>query len=206
MNEYAQKLIELADTAFAEVRGLRDEVEAAGKEVESVGHGSDPVSKAKAARAEARMKAAQEQEQGFKYKSYHYEVAANRLKDEYEKELAFEFTVDPKQVDANVMQLLDSGILNVNDYTRLFNEAAEHENVTMMRLIGAAAEKAARDLRGSDGTRLRLIAFQSRQAAGGEKLKAFSAAVDAFVRRMHDSRLVFTDTWDATVIPALERL
>ena len=61
-------------------------------------------------------------------------------RDELSRALDDDFTVNPADVDGNVMALMDAGILNVNDVVKLYNEAKKKHNVTMMRLIGRKAE------------------------------------------------------------------
>ena len=61
-------------------------------------------------------------------------------RDELSRALDDDFTVNPADVDGNVMALMDSGIMNVNDVVKLYNEAKRRHNVTMMRLIGRKAE------------------------------------------------------------------
>ena len=59
---------------------------------------------------------------------------------ELSRALDDDFTVNPADVDGNVMALMDADILNVNDVVKLYNEAKKKHNVTMMRLIGRKAE------------------------------------------------------------------
>ena len=61
-------------------------------------------------------------------------------RDELSRALDDDFTVNPADVDGNVMALMDADILNVNDVVKLYNEAKKKHNVTMMRLIGRKAE------------------------------------------------------------------
>lgn len=62
------------------------------------------------------------------------------IRGELSRALDDDFTVNPADVDGNVMALMDAGILNVNDVVKLYNEAKKKHNVTMMRLIGRKAE------------------------------------------------------------------
>ena len=62
------------------------------------------------------------------------------IRAELSRALDDDFTVNPADVDGNVMALMDAGILNVNDVVKLYNEAKKKHNVTMMRLIGRKAE------------------------------------------------------------------
>lgn len=65
---------------------------------------------------------------------------SKNIRAELSRALDDDFTVNPADVDGNVMALVDSGILNVNDVVKLYNEAKKKHNVTMMRLIGRKAE------------------------------------------------------------------
>lgn len=62
------------------------------------------------------------------------------IRAELSRALDDDFTVNPADVDGNVMALMDADILNVNDVVKLYNEAKKKHNVTMMRLIGRKAE------------------------------------------------------------------
>ena len=64
---------------------------------------------------------------------------SKEIRAELSRELDDDFAVNPADVDSNVMTLMDSGVLKVNDYVKLYNEAEKSHNVTMMRLIGGKA-------------------------------------------------------------------
>lgn len=61
------------------------------------------------------------------------------IRGELSRALDDDFTVNPADVDGNVMALMDSGIMNVNDVVKLYNEAKKKHNVTMMRLLAGKA-------------------------------------------------------------------
>lgn len=48
------------------------------------------------------------------------------------------FTAKPEQVDGNAIQLINSGILSVQELVKLFNDALTKRNYTMARMIAAA--------------------------------------------------------------------
>lgn len=64
---------------------------------------------------------------------------SKEIRAELSRELDDDFVVNPADVDSNVMALMDSGVLKVNDYVKLYNEAEKSHNMTMMRLLGAKA-------------------------------------------------------------------
>ena len=64
---------------------------------------------------------------------------SKEIRAELSRELDDDFAVNPADVDSNVMTLMDSGVLKVNDYVKLYNEAEKSHNMTMMRLLGGKA-------------------------------------------------------------------
>lgn len=64
---------------------------------------------------------------------------SREIRENLSRALDDDFTVNPSDVDSNVLALMDSGILKANDYVKLYDEAEKSHNVTMMRLIGGKA-------------------------------------------------------------------
>lgn len=61
---------------------------------------------------------------------------SKEIRGELSRQLDDDFVVNPADVDANVVTLINSGVLKVADYERLYDEAEKSHNITMMRLLG----------------------------------------------------------------------
>ena len=61
---------------------------------------------------------------------------SKEIREELSRQIDDAFTVNPADVDANVMTLIRSGVLKVADYEKLYADAEKSHNVTMMRLLG----------------------------------------------------------------------
>jgi hypothetical protein len=81
--------------------------------------------------------------------------------------------MNPALVDTKALELLKSGVCKPSDYQRLMDQAKEHENCTMQRLIskyaGDAAEQAEsdRDVRAAQA--YRVVAAQAENIGMKEK-------------------------------------
>ena len=67
----------------------------------------------------------------------------NETREELKAEEEANYQADPAKVDTNTLLLLNSGILRASDYEKLFADARNAGNITMIRLIAQAAEKLA---------------------------------------------------------------
>ena len=217
MNEYAQRLEDLAQAGFNKIRELQNNVDSAkaaqaekARLQNRAGITSLAVAtaKAEALAAAAEVARAEEELRQFRFNGlYLFEKQADEIRNEYEEHLADEFVVDSTQVDQNTVMLLNSGILKTNDYVSLYEKAEESGNITMMRVIGSAADKAADIARGNGSIRdtviLHQIAMRSREAAGDKKLKTFDSCVIGFKQYMNNPVLI--DNW-SIYAEALESL
>lgn len=102
-----------------------------------------------------------------------------------------EYAANPEDIDQNTLELLKSGIMNINDYDRLFNAAVGNENHTMTRLIGTYAGKAAETATQSDEAQfLREIEYRSREHNGSDVLAKYDAVLDVFGRCTRNDAMI----------------
>lgn len=102
--------------------------------------------------------------------------------------------VDPKQLQPEVMSFLESGMLSVNDYSKLMKVAISDNNVTMIRMIADRAKKAAAT--GSDRERLPLLSIADEASIYTTEayLAAFDSISSVSETCMHNTRLA--DHWN----------
>ena len=105
------------------------------------------------------------------------------------------FAVDPKQLQPEVMSFLESGMLNVNDYSKLMKVAISDNNVTMIRMIADRAKKAA-DNTNNDRERLSLLAISEEASLYTTEtyLAAFDSISSVSETCMHNTRIA--DHWN----------
>ena len=185
-NNYAKRMNEIANAAFAEYR----EKEAAVKSAESRynafprRNGADPAYMARSARAEADLCEARnafDQMRRHLFDDKRREIAAVRA--ELEKAVFDAFAADPKAVDMNTLALMNSGILTAAEYNRLIDASTAAGNHTMVRLLAQSAKDRADKVNDSDTAReYRLVAQKGKGANGREFLEAFDYMGDVFNR------------------------
>lgn len=194
MTSYAKKLNTLIQDTFDLIRKNENDLAEAKDKATNVSRNKDDVSIAKAAAADAAVVEAESRIKQFRVNSYKIEQKADALLKEYENYLADEYAVKADQVDEKTIHLLNSGILSLYDYEKLYEEAEKQNNITMMRLIGAAADKAGEAYKGVEGARYSTIAIRSRQAAGGTEKELFLGIVNAFKRSINNPAMI--ESWD----------
>jgi hypothetical protein len=106
------------------------------------------------------------------------------------------------------MALLNSGVCDVNDFERLYSEAEQNKNVTMLRIISNRAYEAGKKSNNFDGvgTRLRILKTRAKDFVDGGRGTAFSEVIAAFNRRLQNPELIKNNAWSENIIPALESL
>ena len=119
-----------------------------------------------------------------------------KLRSELAQAVESAFCADPKAVDPATMTLLQSGILTVNEYSRLMDDAKSAGNFTMVRLIGKASADAAKTKGENDPAagELRALAHRSRENPGDSVLSSFDMLADAFTRSTKNPGLI--DHWN----------
>lgn len=205
-NNYAKKLNEIANAAFAEYR----EKEAAVKSAESRynayprRNGADPAYMAKSARAEADLAEARnafDQMRRHLFDDKRREIAAVRA--ELEKAVFDAFAADPKAVDGNTLALMNSGIMTADEYSRLIDSAIASGNYTMTRLLAKSAADMAEKVNDSDVARsYRLVSHKGKGMDGREYLQAFDFLTDTFNRC--ERNFALSTKWDELTSPVVE--
>ena len=205
-NNYAKRMNEIANAAFAEYR----EKEAAVKSAESRynayprRNGADPAYMAKSARAEADLAEARnafDQMRRHLFDDKRREIAAVRA--ELEKAVFDAFAADPKSVDSNTLALMNSGILTAAEYNRLIDASTAAGNHTMVRLLAQSAKDRADKVNDSDTAReYRLVAQKGKGANGREFLEAFDYMGDVFNRCERNFSLA--GKWDELTADVVE--
>lgn len=205
-NNYAKRMNEIANAAFAEYR----EKEAAVKSAESRRNayprrnGADPAYLAKSARAEADLCEARnafDQMRRHLFDDKRKEIAAVRA--ELEKAVFDAFAADPKAVDMNTLALMNSGILTAAEYNRLIDASTAAGNHTMVRLLAQSAKDRADKVNDSDTAReYRLVAQKGKGMDGRQYLEAFDYMGDVFNRCERNFSLA--GKWDELTADVVE--
>lgn len=205
-NNYAKRMNEIANAAFAEYR----EKEAAVKSAESRynafprRNGADPAYMAKSARAEADLCEARnafDQMRRHLFDDKRKEIAV--VREELEKAVFDAFAADPKAVDMNTLALMNSGILTAAEYNRLIDASTAAGNHTMVRLLAQSAKDRADKVNDSDTAReYRLVAQKGKGANGREFLEAFDYMGDVFNRCERNFSLA--GKWDELTADVVE--
>jgi hypothetical protein len=195
-NEYAQELNKIAVgylTAQATAAVNYEDAERSYykyKRPNGVWHNPDPEAVVLAAKSELEYNRAKEEWNRMKNGSYD-ETKRNiaKVRANLEEALAVHYTPNPASVDPNLLAILDSGMLKVDEYERLYEKMAKEDNETMVRLIGAAAGEAAADMGDAEHLtqeerrqRGRLLAIKEAAKRGKSEnyLAAFDEIVEAF--------------------------
>ena len=166
-------------TDYESAKGTRDEAQKAhAQAVEAVKRFSGPeTEKYRRELIAGGLKIAQtEAEAAFqKIKKSRFDLLdrAAEIRAQLSSDLEAAGTVNPADVDANTMRLLESGILKASDFKSLYDGAS---SPTMKRLIGAAAGKAAAAAEAADREVLNGISHDSKNIIRG-KMDTFDSAV-----------------------------
>ena len=205
-NDYAKKLNEIANATFEEYR----RAEAAVKSAESRSNayprrsGADPSYMAKSARAEADLAEARAQ---FEHCRRHLFEERRRdiavIRAELVEALGNEYAADPSKVDMQTLELLRSGIMSADEYSRLIDAAASNGNHTMVRLIAKNAADMAEKATDADVARsYRLVSHRGKGNDGNEYLRAFDFLADTFNRC--ERNFALSTKWDELTSPVVE--
>lgn len=120
--------------------------------------------------------------------------ATKEIRSRLKADADYYLAVDPKQLQPEVMSFLESGMLSVNDYSKLMKVAISDNNVTMIRMIADRAKKAAAT--GSDRERLPLLSIADEASIYTTEayLAAFDSISSVSETCMHNTRLA--DHWN----------
>lgn len=205
-NSYARKMNEIAHATFAEYREKNEAVKSAESRYRAYPwrDGADPTYLAKSARAKADLAEANAQ----------FEHCRRHLFEEQQKDIAViraelvealnkEYAADPSKVDMQTLELLRSGIMSADEYSRLIDAAASSGNHTMVRLIAKSAADMAEKATDTDVARsYRLVSHRGKGNDSNEYLRAFDFLADTFSRC--ERNFALSTKWDELTSPVVE--
>lgn len=118
-----------------------------------------------------------------------------RIRQQLEADLTVHFTPSPDQVEGNMLEIAKSGILSIDEYTRMIEDAIGKGNHTMARLIGRYAEDALQAEVSKNGNSratalLRTSIARIRQTGPSAWLDTFDAIVDTALRSVKNPSLM----------------
>lgn len=203
----AKRMNEIANATFAEYREKSDAVKSAESKYKAYPRrsGADPSYMAKSARAEADLAEARAQFEHCRrhlFEERQRDVAVIRA--ELMEALNKEYAADPSKVDMQTLELLRSGIMSADEYSRLIDAAASNGNHTMVRLIAkSAADMAEKTTGDADVSRsYRLVSHRGKGNDGTEYLRAFDFLADTFDRC--ERNFALSTKWDELTSPVVE--
>lgn len=195
-NEYARRLDAHAREVFAkreELEAAYNKAERASKEARASGN-HVAIARAEADLLEARnardtMRKALRDDTGAEIANIRKELVA---------ELDGAFAADPADLDTATLELLKSGILTADEYSRLMDSAAEAGNATMCRMIGQYAKTRSDEetaKRNPDTAReFARIAHRGRMTGANAYLANFDTLTEIYGRAVKNPTLV--PHWD----------
>ena len=200
-NHYAQEANRIAKEAFKEYK----EAEQAYREAQAkyykypqrVGF-VDHEYAVKSLRAKADFEEAKNNFSQAKRNLASHQREFDELRSQLSEELDTYYAVNPEAVDSKAIELMKSGVLTLNDYKRLMNEAEEAENFTMMRMVSKYAKEAGEaisqrygegDLTAREFQRLSYVPdYASKQ------MEAFDLLKEVYDRSVNNSGMI--DHWE----------
>lgn len=203
---YAQRMNEIAHATFAEYREKSDAVKAAESRYNAYPrrNGADSSYMAKSARAEADLAEARAQFEHCRrhlFEEQRRDIAVIRA--ELVEALNKEYAADPSKVDMQTLELLRSGIMSADEYSRLIDAAASNGNHTMVRLIAKSAADMAEKATDTDAARsYRLVSHRGKGNDSNEYLRAFDFLADTFDRC--ERNFALTPKWDELTSAVVE--
>ena len=203
---YAQRMNEIAHATFAEYREKSDAVKAAESRYNAYPrrNGADSSYMAKSARAEADLAEARAQFEHCRrhlFEEQRRDIAVIRA--ELVEALNKEYAADPSKVDMQTLELLRSGIMSADEYSRLIDAAASSGNHTMVRLIAKSAADMAEKATDTDVARsYRLVSHRGKGNDSNEYLRAFDFLADTFNRC--ERNFALSTKWDELTAPVVE--
>lgn len=119
-----------------------------------------------------------------------------KLRRELERAVKNHYAVDPADVDSNALELLKSGMCDVDDFTKLMNKARADQNFTMQRYISRYARNAIETAPTAETKQtLREIAGVADLLDGSDTLQRFDNCAFAFKRTTQNPLMI--DAWKA---------
>ena len=177
-NRFAVELDRLAKSKFSDYAAEKIVYDSA-KELyeatpERTGAGAEYA--AKAARAKAQYLEKEAAMRRVKAAMSDSVKEVDRIRADLERALAEAYKAKTSDIDAGVAMLLSSGIMTAGEYSDLLDEYQQAGNMTMARLTGAAAGKAAASADTEESQRnLRMIAQRGMKNPAADYLRAFDS-------------------------------
>ena len=208
-NSYAKRLDEMAKAALNEHKAKAEAYKAAmDKESSFPKNMKGILPKYAADHAVARQKMLEARDEYQNSKKHLEEVRRELLG--LRKELAADidaaYSADPTKIDANVLELLRSGILTPREYNKLIDDAHAAENPTLARVIGRYADEAAQVAdNNNDRTKaneLRVAARKARANNGSSSLDTFDSLISLYDRCTTSGSLI--SKWDEIAGEAID--
>lgn len=121
------------------------------------------------------------------------------IRRQLEADLTAHFTPSPDQVEGNMLEIAKSGILSIDEYSRMIEDAISKGNHTMARLIGRYANDALQAEVAMNGNSratalLRASIAKIRQTGPSAWLDAFDEIIDTALRIVKNPSLM--NHWD----------
>lgn len=209
-NVFAKKLDEQARASFKaylDAESAFKEAEQAAKDYPQRS-GVSSEYQAKAARAQADLIVSKQKYDEARRTFRESDRQFNNLRRDLEAAVSDAYAADPGQLDANTLELLKSGILRADEYSRLIEKAKAEGNATMVRMIGRYVEQAA-DTRGKkygtidkEAAALRAAGYQCKAYTGADQLDTFDALESVYRRCTNNPALI--SSWDNLTAEAVE--
>lgn len=206
--EYAQRLDETARSAFATLIDAEEELTEAEKRRRET-----PIKTGVLIPAEYQAKAARFESEYQGARSKHEEInkrlpdetlkTAAEIRTELQTAVNNTYAANPADLDHDVMTLLDSGILNADEYGRLLRDA---KSITMRRIIaqraGAAAETAEKSGDKETARTLRVIQNAGRDD-GRAHLQNYDYLLDVLRRCLRNHAMI--NRWSDLTAAAIDK-
>lgn len=198
--DISTQINELAAATFDEIQRIEKEyhdAEAKRNETPQRSGWVDAAYQAKAMKAEADYLAARDAYNNMRRNlpgKAQDRLAAIRR--EYAKTVGQQFAVDPKQIDANALELLRSGIMKASEYSSMMENAKIQGNYTMVRLIARYAADAAEDAAKRYGEHdqrvreLRAVSYFGNKDPSADALDTFDHVSEIFRRCCNNSAMI----------------
>lgn len=205
-NDYAKRADAAAKAAFKEYREAERAYREAEKKVNSIPKGTNgvlPKYQADHARAQADFYEKRDAYKAAHNKFINSENVLAGIRRELAAEINEAYAADPAAMDSNTIELLKSGVLNADEYVRMFEKAENEGNHTMARMIGKYADDAAAAITDRNGRNdpnallLRRVAHAGKANDGREYLEAFDSIANVYHRCTRNGALI--DSWDDLV-------
>ena len=200
-NEYARKADAYAKAVFEEHAAAESKLKAAESKRNAYPrkNGLGYEYAAKSARFEAEYQEAKAEYEKLRREMRDYKADGFKpIRKELETAISDAFAANPEHLDMATMELVRSGILSANEYSRLIDKAIEADNPTMVRVLSQYASNRAAEATQANDTdtarAYRAVAYKGNSVNGNSYLEAFDVMTSCFNRCMNNTALM--SHWD----------